>query len=817
MLSSYIIEKQLGKGTYGVVYKVKKKEDNKIYVLKQISLLGLSPAQKAEVKLEAQVLSKIKSKYVVKYYDSFEEEGKLNIIMEYCDKGDLNDFIEKQKKTKYLLNEDIIWRIFIKTTLGLADIHKLNILHRDLKSLNIFLKDNDDIRVGDLGVAKILNHTYFAKTFIGTPYYLSPELCEDKPYNDKSDVWALGCILYELCTYQHPFTAKSQGGLILKIINENPKPINTYYSKEMINLLNLIFEKDYKKRPSCLDILKMKYIMDKAKSLGIFDDIKNSFPEIENINENNLKKENDNQVKNNNLIKIVRPVIKKDKKIEEKKRPVSNYGPFARKGLINKKIRFNDIKYDKKKNNIPKVINIEKNENNGNKKWFTPQNIKIVKNNKNIGKNNYPSKKVRKKAIVSPKKKDKDKEIEKNKNILLKESELFEQKRINKIIISPENKIYNNNEQNDNNLIKLENNSNDKPSILDTKFLNNIVNKDIDRSIFNSREDPKSSMNVSNSMFNTKDLNDIYNQEQSIFNEIKNNDNNINININNNIINDTNKEINKYNYSIDSNKDNLINTKKENIEDIINETKKEEEINNNSSIESDIYKTGFREKHKIKNVEEKQNNENKEIKKEIEETQNNTLKSENSINFTEKIKIQDFIKEDESLINMGTKSEFIIVNNDENEGDNYNIENIENIDNNKSMSEDNDESNKNYLSNDDKEEDEDSEEEEKVKEIEITIEKDEKDKNKIKEILNGLESKIEPHKKEILNLIGEEKYKYLMEIVSSGIKDNKQEEVKNKIENFIIENSNDNNKEQIYNIFLLFILECQYYKIQNEL
>ena len=327
-------------------------------------------------------------------------------------------------------------------------------------------------------------------------------------------------------------------------------------------------------------------------------------------------------------------------------------------------------------------------------------------------------------------------------------------------------------------------------------------------------------MNVSNSMFNTKDLNDIYNQEQSIFNEIKNNDNNINININNNIINDTNKEINKYNYSIDSNKDNLINTKKENIEDIINETKKEEEINNNSSIESDIYKTGFRERHKIKNVEEKQNNENKEIKKEIEETQNNTLKSENSINFTEKIHIQDFIKEDESLINMGTKSEFIIVNNDENEGDNYNIENIENIeniDNNKSMSEDNDESYKNYLSNDDKEEDEDSEEEEKVKEIEITIEKDEKDKNKIKEKLNGLESKIEEFKKEILNLIGEEKYKYLMEIVSSGIKDNKQEGVGGKIENFINENSNDNNKEQFYNIFLLFILECQYYKIQNEL
>ena len=168
MLSNYLIEKQLGKGTYGVVYKVKKRDDNKIYVLKQISLIGLTSSQKDEVKLEAQVLSKIKSKYVVKYYDSFEEDGKLNIIMEYCDNGDLNDFIERQKLTKHLLSENLVWKIFIKITLGLADIHKLKILHRDLKSLNIFLKKDEDIRVGDLGVAKILNQTFFATSLSET-------------------------------------------------------------------------------------------------------------------------------------------------------------------------------------------------------------------------------------------------------------------------------------------------------------------------------------------------------------------------------------------------------------------------------------------------------------------------------------------------------------------------------------------------------------------------------------------------------------------------------------------------------------------------
>ena len=178
MLKNYIIEKELGKGTYGIVYKAKKRDNNNVCVIKQISLSGLKQSQKEEVKLESKILKSIQSKYVVQYYDSFEEDYNLNIIMEYCDCGDLNEYIEKQKNTKHLLHENTIWKFFIKITLGLADIHKKKILHRDLKSLNIFLKHENDVRVGGLGVAKVLNHTFFAKTFIGTPYYLSPEICE---------------------------------------------------------------------------------------------------------------------------------------------------------------------------------------------------------------------------------------------------------------------------------------------------------------------------------------------------------------------------------------------------------------------------------------------------------------------------------------------------------------------------------------------------------------------------------------------------------------------------------------------------------------
>jgi NIMA (never in mitosis gene a)-related kinase len=142
-------------------------------------------------------------------------------------------------------------------------------LHRDLKSLNIFLKQGNDIRVGDLGVAKVLKNTFFAKTFIGTPYYLSPEICEDKPYSFKSDVWALGCILYELCTLHHPFEAKSQGALVLKILNGNPTPIKKSYSEDLQKVITLILEKNIYKRPSCKTILKLPYIIEKVKKLNM--------------------------------------------------------------------------------------------------------------------------------------------------------------------------------------------------------------------------------------------------------------------------------------------------------------------------------------------------------------------------------------------------------------------------------------------------------------------------------------------------------------------------------------------------------------------
>jgi len=280
MIGNYKIIEKIGKGSFGIVYKAKRINEPLIYVIKQISLNGLTDFQINQVKTEAKILSLIKSNYVVKYYDSFFENGDLNIVMEYCDNGDLCNYLSKQKQP---LKEDLIWQIFIKITLGLTAIHKMKILHRDLKTLNIFLKKDMEIKIGDLGVAKELNQASFASTIIGTPYYLSPEMCEDKPYNQKSDVWALGCILYELCTYRHPFNASNHGALILKILNADPDPILAIYSSKLQKLVNQILEKNCEKRPNCWDILNTPIVVEKAKKFGLYQEILNVFSNKNNI------------------------------------------------------------------------------------------------------------------------------------------------------------------------------------------------------------------------------------------------------------------------------------------------------------------------------------------------------------------------------------------------------------------------------------------------------------------------------------------------------------------------------------------------------
>jgi len=229
--------------------------------------------------------------------------------MEYCDAGDLNQFLNIQQQLGKCLPEDKIWKYFIQMSLGLAHIHARKILHRDIKTMNMFMTKDDKIKIGDLGVAKVLFQTQFAKTFVGTPYYLSPEICEEKPYNEKSDIWALGCILYELCTYKHPFNATNQAALILKILKGKYDPIPKEYSAELKKMIELILQKNHFKRPTVIEILTNKgiiyifkhfheVIITKAKELKMYELI--STDSCINSLTNFFVKEEKNSINNSN-------------------------------------------------------------------------------------------------------------------------------------------------------------------------------------------------------------------------------------------------------------------------------------------------------------------------------------------------------------------------------------------------------------------------------------------------------------------------------------------------------------------------------------
>ena len=270
IIRDYIIQEKLGTGSYGIVFKVLNKIDKKYYVLKQISLLNLNSIQIEEVKNEAKILSSLHSINIVSWYEHFEENNNLNIIMEYCDGGDLSNYLNEQKKTNKPLTEEKIWKFFIQMCMGISYIHKRKILHRDLKTLNIFLTKDEKVKIGDLGVAKELSQkTDFAKTFVGTPYYLSPEICEEKPYNEKSDIWALGCIVYEMATNKHPFNATNQGALILKILKGKYDAISSSYSSELKKIIELMLEKNNFKRASIEDIIINPLFINKVKSYNL--------------------------------------------------------------------------------------------------------------------------------------------------------------------------------------------------------------------------------------------------------------------------------------------------------------------------------------------------------------------------------------------------------------------------------------------------------------------------------------------------------------------------------------------------------------------
>lgn len=267
--------KCIGKGAYGKAWLVRRRADDELLVVKE---LDAAPSRSKFAKMTEEVRALVKvgqgHPNVVTYHNSFVSRGgRLCIVMEYCPSGDLAARIRRRRRLGLPFSEDEVLDYFAQLVLGMRHIHARGVIHRDVKSANIFIRGGGGgnggrsiLLYGDFGVSRVLESSEsMATTRIGTPYYLSPEICSGRPYNSKSDMWALGCVLYELLTLSHAFDAKSLNLLAVKILRGQYPPIPATYSPALRSLVARLLSHDPARRPSCEELLCEPIVRDRMR------------------------------------------------------------------------------------------------------------------------------------------------------------------------------------------------------------------------------------------------------------------------------------------------------------------------------------------------------------------------------------------------------------------------------------------------------------------------------------------------------------------------------------------------------------------------
>ena len=275
-LSNFEIGKVLGKGSFSSVVLVKRKEDGITYAMKRVKISQLSTKERENALNEIRILASLQHKNIIGYKEAFfdEESKTLNIVMEFADDGDIEGKILHNKKFHMIFEEKTIWLWIIQILEGLKYLHENNIMHRDLKCANLFLMKNGLLKLGDLNVSKIAKMG-IAQTQTGTPYYASPEIWKDQPYDYKSDIWSVGCIIYEICKLRPPFTGTSLRNLYENISKGVYEPIPSIYSRDMSKFIGMMLVVDPTKRLSATSLLESEIIKRKMKDYkgGIIEEI----------------------------------------------------------------------------------------------------------------------------------------------------------------------------------------------------------------------------------------------------------------------------------------------------------------------------------------------------------------------------------------------------------------------------------------------------------------------------------------------------------------------------------------------------------------
>lgn len=260
----------LGKGAFSTVYKVLRFADNEVYALKRVPFKNLKVKEIQNALNEIRILASVHHPNIVGYRESFIDPTTedLCVVMNFAGGGDLSSKIKECREKKVRLPENLVIKFFYQLTSALYELHIRNVIHRDLKTANIFLSDDwKNVILGDMNVSKIVKNT-FAYTQTGTPYYASPEVWRDEPYSIKTDVWSLGCVIYEMCMLKPPFNATDMDGLFEKVQRCEYDSFDSFYSKPLRESILKLMHSIPECRPNCEKILNFSIFSNLKVLLG---------------------------------------------------------------------------------------------------------------------------------------------------------------------------------------------------------------------------------------------------------------------------------------------------------------------------------------------------------------------------------------------------------------------------------------------------------------------------------------------------------------------------------------------------------------------
>ncbi|KAI0028441.1 kinase-like domain-containing protein [Vararia minispora EC-137] len=298
----------IGNGSFGVIRKVRRKSDGSIFARKELNFERMNERDRKQIVAEVNILKDLNHDHIVRYIDRHvdRDAGILYIIMEYCGGGDLSAVIKAAQRTGRPIAEEMIWSYFMQILLALQHCHHPNghartpsasdsgsitgsnatdgkekraqVLHRDLKPDNVFLNESNLVKLGDFGLSKALPQASLASTYVGTPYYMSPEVMQEKTYDSKSDIWSLGCLIYELCALHPPFhEAKTHAQLSILIQNGRIPPLPRGYSQALWSVIKAMLNLNPAMRPSATQLLQHERVdlaHQCAKAQSLFNEVK---------------------------------------------------------------------------------------------------------------------------------------------------------------------------------------------------------------------------------------------------------------------------------------------------------------------------------------------------------------------------------------------------------------------------------------------------------------------------------------------------------------------------------------------------------------